>query len=82
MQKKARHMGTPFCSQDRIGNQVRGKQVTAVELRQALETISSDGHYREAAIEIQRDLRATGGYRQAADEIQAYIAAGTNSTPN
>jgi MGT family glycosyltransferase len=59
-----------------IDDQIRRKPITAGALRQALAAVSSEPHYREAAQELQRSLRATGGYRQAADEIQAYIAEG------
>jgi MGT family glycosyltransferase len=57
-----------------IRDQVTGGRVTAAQLRQALDTVLSDAKYREAALEAQAVLRATGGYRQAADELQAFIA--------
>jgi MGT family glycosyltransferase len=57
-----------------IDKRMAGKQVTAEDLRQALETVLSQPRHREAATKVQQTLRATGGYRQAADEIQAYIA--------
>jgi MGT family glycosyltransferase len=59
-----------------IGNRIERGHLTASELRQALDTILSEPGYREAAVKVQKILRATGGYRQAADEIQAYLAEG------
>jgi MGT family glycosyltransferase len=59
-----------------VDDQVRRKPISIGALRQALAAISGEPHYREAAQELQRSLRATGGYRQAADEIQGYIAGG------
>ncbi len=53
---------------------ISGREVTANDLRTALNMIRSDGSYRAAAVRIQQSLRATGGYRQAADEIQAFTA--------
>jgi MGT family glycosyltransferase len=57
-----------------IDNLLRHKPLPAALLRQALDRVLSEPHYREAAQEIQRSLRATGGYEQAANEIQAYVA--------
>jgi MGT family glycosyltransferase len=54
--------------------QLSGGQITAAQLRQALDTVLSEPSYREAAQALQRSLHATGGYRQAADEIQACLA--------
>jgi hypothetical protein len=62
-----------------IGDKLGRGSVTASELRQALDAVLSQPRYREAALEVQKTLRATGGYLQAADEIQAYIAQGENA---
>jgi MGT family glycosyltransferase len=59
-----------------IDDHLRRKPLTAAMLRQALEKVLAEPHYREAAKEVQRALRATGGYQQAANEIQAYLAEG------
>lgn len=56
-----------------IDNQVKHQPISTPVLRQALDQLLSEPHYRVAAQNIQQSLRATGGYQQAADEIQAYI---------
>jgi hypothetical protein len=57
-----------------LRDQLVGRDIKAVQLREALELVLSDPSYREAAQTLQKSLHATGSYRQAADEIQAYLA--------
>jgi MGT family glycosyltransferase len=60
-----------------IQARLAGQPVTAAMLRRALDAVSSDSSYREAAGTLRQSIRKTGGYRQAADEIQAYMRAST-----
>ena len=45
-----------------IANAYLGVQVTAAQLRPALEKLAGEPGYRQAAVRLQQDLRATGGY--------------------
>jgi MGT family glycosyltransferase len=49
-------------------------QVTAQELRRALDLVLDRPQYRQNAIHIGRTLKDAGGYRRAADEIEAFLA--------
>ena len=65
------------CAAFVIDNYVRGKSITSLELRGAVDKVIETPSYQNAAGELQTMLQATGGYRQAADEIQAYMASAT-----
>lgn len=48
-------------------------QVTAPELRAAVDEVLTDGRYRANAAAMGRTLRDAGGYRRAAGELEAYL---------
>lgn len=56
-----------------IGDRYPYGQVTAAELKQALDTILTDPSYQRCAQEIGSTLKAAGGYRQAVKEIEAFL---------
>jgi len=57
-----------------IDAHMQGKPITAAQLRQALDAIMSEPHYRAAARELQQSMRATGGYQEAANIVQSYVS--------
>lgn len=57
-----------------IDARMRGKPVTADELRQALDVILTEPGFRTSAGRLQQALRGAGGYAEAANQIQAYIS--------
>ncbi len=56
-------------------------QVTAEELRQALDEVLSQPHYRQNAERIGKTLKDAGGYLRAVEEIEAYTRDFMGSSP-
>jgi MGT family glycosyltransferase len=59
-----------------LGDDYPYGQVTAQELRQALDEVLHQPHYRQNAERIGKTLKDAGGYLQAVAEIEAYAKNG------
>jgi UDP:flavonoid glycosyltransferase YjiC (YdhE family) len=57
-----------------LGDHYPYGRVTAPELRQALDAVLHDSHYRQNAARMGQTLKDAGGYLQAVAEIEAYAA--------
>lgn len=56
-----------------LGDKYPYGQVTAPELRQALDAVLHQAHYRQNAAKIGQTLQAAGGYLQAVAEVERYV---------
>ncbi|MBC7814758.1 MAG: hypothetical protein H7175_26615 [Burkholderiales bacterium] len=56
-----------------LGSRYPYGQVTAAELRQALDTVLTNPSYRQRARQMGDTLKAAGGYLQAVAEIETLL---------